>query len=65
MTVALARVDWGKYNRPGDDEVPVFWACGATPQAVAVTARIPEMITHAAGRMFVTDLKLAHLAQQA
>ena len=36
-------------------EVPVFWACGVTPQAVAVASRPPVMITHAPGHMFVTD----------
>ena len=61
----LSRVGWGKYNKPGDDDVPVFWACGVTPQAVAMQARIPEMITHAAGHMFVSDLRLDQLAQSA
>lgn len=38
-------------------EVPVFWACGVTPQAV-ITAVQPEFaITHAPGHMFVSDLK--------
>jgi uncharacterized protein YcsI (UPF0317 family) len=40
--------------RPG--EVPVFWACGVTPQAVALEAKPPLVITHAPGHMFVTDL---------
>ena len=61
----ISRVGWGKYNKPNDDDVPVFWACGVTPQAVAIEARIPEMITHAAGHMFVSDLKLAQLVQTA
>ena len=58
----LSRVGWGKYNELRRDDVPVFWACGVTPQAIAAEARIPEMITHAAGHMFVSDLKLAQLA---
>ena len=58
----LSRVGWGKYNELRRDDVPVFWACGVTPQAVAAKARIPEMITHAAGHMFVSDLKLTQLA---
>jgi uncharacterized protein YcsI (UPF0317 family) len=37
------------------DEVPVFWACGVTPQSAALEARLPIMITHAPGHMFVTD----------
>jgi uncharacterized protein YcsI (UPF0317 family) len=39
---------------PGD--VPVFWACGVTPQAVARAVRLDFMITHEPGRMFLTDL---------
>lgn len=41
--------------RPG--EVPVFWACGVTPQAVAMEARPPFLITHKPGCMFLTDLR--------
>jgi len=40
--------------RPG--EIPVFWACGVTPQAVAMEARPSLLITHKPGHMFVTDL---------
>jgi uncharacterized protein YcsI (UPF0317 family) len=39
-----------------DGEVPVFWACGVTPQAVAAASRPSLMITHAPGHMFITDL---------
>jgi len=41
--------------RPG--EIPVFWACGVTPQAVAMHAKPELMITHAPGHMFITDLR--------
>jgi uncharacterized protein YcsI (UPF0317 family) len=37
-------------------ELAVFWACGVTPQAVALASRLPFCITHAPGSMFVTDL---------
>jgi uncharacterized protein YcsI (UPF0317 family) len=40
-------------TRPG--EIPVFWACGVTPQAALETARLPLAITHAPGHMLVTD----------
>lgn len=43
-------------------EVPVFWACGCTPQAVAMEAKPDFMITHAPGHMFITDLKNKELA---
>ena len=44
------------------DEIPVFWACGVTPQAVIAAAKVPFAITHAPGLMLVTDLKNKHLA---
>lgn len=37
------------------DETPVFWACGVTSQVVAQASRLPLMITHAPGHMFITD----------
>lgn len=47
--------------RPG--ELPVFWACGVTPQVVVEEARPPLCITHMPGHMLVTDLANADLAQ--
>lgn len=44
------------------DAVPLYWACGVTPQAVALASKIPLMITHAPGHMFVTDLRDEALA---
>lgn len=52
----LSRVDWGRPNAMPPGHTPVFWACGITAQAAALACGIPEMITHAPGRMFVTDL---------
>lgn len=45
-----------------DSDVPLYWACGVTPQAVALASKIPFMITHAPGYMFVTDLRDEALA---
>lgn len=39
--------------RPG--EVPLFWGCGCTPQAVALAGKLDFMITHKAGHLFITD----------
>lgn len=39
-----------------DGDVPVFWACGVTPQAALMASRPPFAITHAPGHMFVTDV---------
>jgi uncharacterized protein YcsI (UPF0317 family) len=44
-----------------DDDVPVFWACGVTPQAVAMRVKPELMITHAPGHMFVADSRDATL----
>jgi uncharacterized protein YcsI (UPF0317 family) len=52
----LARPDFGDPPRIEPGEVPVFWACGVTPQAVAREAKVDLMITHAPGHMFITDL---------
>lgn len=53
----LAHPDFGDAVPIAQDEVPVFWACGVTPQ-LALEAAQPELaITHSPGRMFVTDLR--------
>jgi uncharacterized protein YcsI (UPF0317 family) len=44
------------------DELPVFWACGVTPQAVIAKIAPEIAITHAPGSMLVTDLKNSKLA---
>ncbi len=57
----LADPDYGDVLPIEPGEVPVFWACGVTPQAVATRARLPLMITHAPGHMFLTDLTVEAL----
>jgi len=52
----IARPDWGDPQEFARGDVPVFWACGVTPQAVALASRPPFMITHSPGHMFITDL---------
>jgi uncharacterized protein YcsI (UPF0317 family) len=54
----LAAMSPGQFSGVPPGHTPVFWGCGVTPQAVALTACIPEMFTHAAGHMFVSDLSL-------
>jgi hypothetical protein len=44
------------------DELPVFWACGVTPQAAIETARLPFAIAHKPGHMLVTDIPNTTLA---
>jgi len=52
----LAAPDYGDPVRIEDGDVPVFWACGVTPQAALMESRPPFAITHAPGHMFVTDV---------
>ena len=58
----LAQPDFGDAVSVQDDELPVFWVCGVTPQAVAMAARLPLCITHSPGCMLVTDLLNHQLA---
>ena len=58
----LAKPDWGDAVDVRPDELPVFWACGVTPQAVIAEAKPEFCITHAPGCMLVTDLKNSQLA---
>jgi uncharacterized protein YcsI (UPF0317 family) len=58
----LEHPDYGAFTPFPASEVPVFWACGVTPQAVVREARPSFCITHKPGRMLVTDLLNAALA---
>lgn len=58
----LGKPDYGDPVEIKDGEVPVFWACGVTPQAVALRSKPPLMITHAPGHMFITNLLDEELA---
>ena len=48
--------DYGETVEVKENELPVFWACGVTPQAVALEAAPEVMITHSPGHMFVTRM---------
>jgi uncharacterized protein YcsI (UPF0317 family) len=51
----LTHPDYGDAVTVRAGEVPVFWACGVTPQAVLMEAKPEFAITHSPGCMFVTD----------
>lgn len=53
----INKPDFGDMVTIKEGEVPVFWACGVTPQAVAMEVKPEIMITHAPGHMFITDVK--------
>ena len=52
----LSKPDFGDPVDGQDGDVPVFWACGVTPQVALARARPPFAITHAPGYMFITDV---------
>ena len=58
----LSRPDYGDAVDVLPDELPVFWACGVTPQAAIRQARPELCITHAPGAMLITDLLNHQLA---
>jgi uncharacterized protein YcsI (UPF0317 family) len=58
----ISRPDYGDTVEIMPDEIPVFWACGVTPQEAIRHARLPLVITHQPGYMLVTDILNASLA---
>jgi uncharacterized protein YcsI (UPF0317 family) len=52
----LNNPDWGDAIELRPDEIPVFHACGVTPQSILMNSKVPFAITHSAGYMFVSDL---------
>lgn len=58
----VSKPRWGDAQQFTPGDVPVFWACGVTPQAVALASKPPFMITHSPGSMFISDLPNSALA---
>lgn len=58
----LAKPDYGDAVPVNADELPVFWACGVTPQSVIATVKPEFCITHYPGSMLVTDRKNSEFA---
>ena len=58
----ISKPDYGDPVPVEPDEIPVFWACGVTPQSVISAAKVPFAITHSPGLMLVTDLKNRSMA---
>ncbi len=59
---SLGEPDYGDAVAIGDEEIPLFWACGVTPQVALEAARPPFAITHSPGCMLVTDVRNSQLA---
>lgn len=52
----IMQPDFGSPVCIKENEIPVFWACGVTPQAAIMKSRIPFALSHAPGHMFITDV---------
>jgi uncharacterized protein YcsI (UPF0317 family) len=52
----LGQPDWGDAVEIKTGEVPVYWACGVTPQNVLLDAKLPICITHSPGHMLISDV---------
>lgn len=52
----IARPDWGDPAPVPPGQMPMFWACGVTPQVAIEAARVPLCITHKPGHMLITDI---------
>ena len=48
--------DWGESVPIHADEIPVFWACGVTPQNAIRQAGVPLVLTHTPGSMLISDI---------
>lgn len=59
----IARPDYGDAVTIHPGETTVFWACGVTPQAAVMRARLPFVVTHAPGHMLITDTPNDALAE--
>ena len=58
----IDRPDFGEPAEIRAGEIPVFWACGVTPQQAIRSAGVPFAITHQPGHMLVTDIRNSQLA---
>jgi uncharacterized protein YcsI (UPF0317 family) len=52
----ISAPEWGDPAPVPAGHVPVFWACGVTPQVALEAARLPICITHKPGHMLITDV---------
>ncbi len=58
----LDACEWGVPYKDMTARTPMFWACGVTAQLMVRDNLLPFAITHLAGHMFVTDLRVRELA---
>jgi uncharacterized protein YcsI (UPF0317 family) len=62
--IGIKDINKPEYGSPvplEDDDIPVFWGCGVTTQAAIKNAKLPLVITHAPGKMLITDFTYPEL----
>jgi uncharacterized protein YcsI (UPF0317 family) len=59
---SLEKPDFGDSVTVEKGEIPIFWACGVTPQAAVIAAKPEICITHTPGHLFITDILNEELA---
>ncbi|MEM7294044.1 MAG: putative hydro-lyase [Pseudomonadota bacterium] len=52
----IGKPEWGNPAPVNEGEVPVFWACGVTPQVAIERAKVPIVVTHKPGCMLISDI---------
>lgn len=52
----ISKPEWGDPAPVPEGYVPMFWACGVTPQVALEAAKLPICITHKPGHMLITDI---------
>ena len=60
----MAKPDYGQPVPFHDGEIPVFWACGVTPQFVVENVKPPIAISHKPGYMFISDILNTEIEQK-
>ena len=53
----LNNPDFGEAVNIPAGTIPVFWACGVTPQSVVMESKPEFAICHAPGHMLITDAR--------
>ena len=57
----IQQPNYGDAAPIADNEMPVFWGCGVTSQRILRDAKLPLVITHAPGKMLITDVRYEQL----
>lgn len=63
--IGIQDLDKPEYGFPSTiqaGEIPVYWACGVTPQQAIRSAKLPLAIAHKPGHMLITNIRNSQLS---